>query len=302
MEKHAYLIMAHNNFYLLEKLLYLLDDSRNDVYLHIDQKVKMPLTNWPALLKKAKLSLVKPQCVYWGDFSQISTELSLYHAASQEYHAYYHLISGVDLPLKTQDEIHAFFAAHKGKEFFHLSTAEPYLYRANRYHYGVRWAKSGLPGKIMYKALDYYGKATQRIFHIDRVKRANMPFYFGASWASMTHDFILYLLSQEAWIKQQFAHTICCDELYKQTILMNSPFAHNRYQPNLDGSYEGCMRLIDWSRSPDGNSPYTFRLSDLDELLASDRLFARKFDCGTDQQVVDALFQTIAEKQGIAAK
>ena len=39
MEKHAYLIIAHNNFYILEKLLRLLDDERNDIYIHIDKKV-----------------------------------------------------------------------------------------------------------------------------------------------------------------------------------------------------------------------------------------------------------------------
>lgn len=38
-ERHAYLIMAHNNFYILEKLLILLDDPRNDIYIHIDKKV-----------------------------------------------------------------------------------------------------------------------------------------------------------------------------------------------------------------------------------------------------------------------
>ena len=37
-EKHAYLIMAHNNWKILEKLLILLDDKRNDIYLHIDLK------------------------------------------------------------------------------------------------------------------------------------------------------------------------------------------------------------------------------------------------------------------------
>ena len=40
MDKHAYLIMAHNNFGILEKLLMLLDDQRNDIYIHIDKKVK----------------------------------------------------------------------------------------------------------------------------------------------------------------------------------------------------------------------------------------------------------------------
>ena len=39
MKKHTYLIIAHNNFYILEKLLLLLDDERNDIYIHIDKKV-----------------------------------------------------------------------------------------------------------------------------------------------------------------------------------------------------------------------------------------------------------------------
>ena len=36
--KHAYLIMAHNEPYILERLLKLIDDKRNDIYLHIDKK------------------------------------------------------------------------------------------------------------------------------------------------------------------------------------------------------------------------------------------------------------------------
>ena len=38
--KHAYLILAHNNYYCLEKLLRLIDDTRNDIYIHADSKAK----------------------------------------------------------------------------------------------------------------------------------------------------------------------------------------------------------------------------------------------------------------------
>ena len=38
--RHAYLIMAHGDFKLLKKLLVLLDDMRNDIYIHVDRKVK----------------------------------------------------------------------------------------------------------------------------------------------------------------------------------------------------------------------------------------------------------------------
>ena len=38
MNKHAYLIMAHNNWRNLETLIKLIDDDRNDIYIHIDRK------------------------------------------------------------------------------------------------------------------------------------------------------------------------------------------------------------------------------------------------------------------------
>lgn len=40
-DRHAYLIMAHNNWSILSKLLSLLDDDRNDLFLHIDAKSDM---------------------------------------------------------------------------------------------------------------------------------------------------------------------------------------------------------------------------------------------------------------------
>lgn len=38
MLKHAYLIMAHNDPYVFHKLISLLDDERNDIFVHIDKK------------------------------------------------------------------------------------------------------------------------------------------------------------------------------------------------------------------------------------------------------------------------
>ena len=40
MKKHAYLIIAHNQFALLKELLKSIDDERNDIYIHIDKKIK----------------------------------------------------------------------------------------------------------------------------------------------------------------------------------------------------------------------------------------------------------------------
>lgn len=36
--RHAFLLIAHNEFQLLKVLLSMLDDKRNDIFLHIDKK------------------------------------------------------------------------------------------------------------------------------------------------------------------------------------------------------------------------------------------------------------------------
>ena len=37
-KRHAYLIIAHNKFNQLRELLSLIDDYRNDIYVHIDKR------------------------------------------------------------------------------------------------------------------------------------------------------------------------------------------------------------------------------------------------------------------------
>ncbi len=41
MSKHAYLVMAHNDWSLLSKLLRCIDDPRNDIFIHIDKKASV---------------------------------------------------------------------------------------------------------------------------------------------------------------------------------------------------------------------------------------------------------------------
>lgn len=66
-----------------------------------------------------ELTLIKnPIEVYWGDISQVQVEYLLFETAlSHGSYAYYHLLSGTDLPIKSQDYIHAFFQQNAGKEF-----------------------------------------------------------------------------------------------------------------------------------------------------------------------------------------
>ena len=118
MGKHAYLIICHNNFEILKKMLVLLDHERNDIYIHVDRKVKnFPYEEISRIVKKSGVFYTKRICVTWGDYSQIQTELLLLGAAVKQSYVYYHLLSGVDFPLKRQEEIFAFFDDNPQREY-----------------------------------------------------------------------------------------------------------------------------------------------------------------------------------------
>lgn len=151
MQKHAYMIIAHNEFDLLEILVRLLDDPRNDIYVHIDAKVKnFDFKTFQALTQYSRLRFTPRRIsATWGDFSLVNTELLLLQTAvagedpAQPY-AYYHLISGVDLPIKSNDDIHAFFEKNAGKEFVHFSENEPIRLLLQGFAIIICFVKSGI--------------------------------------------------------------------------------------------------------------------------------------------------------------
>ena len=81
--KHAFLIIAHNEPEILKILLSMLDDKRNDVYLHIDkrsEKLFQEITSYQ--MKNGELYLIdKRMKVYWGDISQVEVEYLLFETA-----------------------------------------------------------------------------------------------------------------------------------------------------------------------------------------------------------------------------
>ena len=61
--KHAYLIMAHKQENLLRKLLNILDDENNDIFLHVDKKMILASD---IKLEKSKIYFVESRDVKWG--------------------------------------------------------------------------------------------------------------------------------------------------------------------------------------------------------------------------------------------
>ena len=66
-DRHAYLIICHNNFKILQMLLSAIDDDRNDIYIHVDKKaVDVPFEDIRGAVCHSPLTFIERVSVNWG--------------------------------------------------------------------------------------------------------------------------------------------------------------------------------------------------------------------------------------------
>lgn len=65
--KHAFLIIAHNELRILNILLTMLDDSRNDIFLHLDKKWRLNIQQDLYHPQKANLFFLRKGWIFDGE-------------------------------------------------------------------------------------------------------------------------------------------------------------------------------------------------------------------------------------------
>lgn len=275
MNKHAYLIMAHGSWDELVHTISLIDDPRNDVYIHIDAKC----TNFP---KNSIINAAEHSSIYftdrisvsWGGFSEIQCEMILFKAAAKTAHySYYHLLSGVDTPVKSQDYIHNYFNQHQGLNFINFQEYDKEFshsqleLRYRQYHF----LQDRFIGKKrnFAKYVDFASCYIQRLVGIKRSK--GRIFHKSWQWVSLTDECVRFLLSREEDIQKTYRFTYCCDEVFIISEIWNTPL-----QETI--APQGNLRFAEWKQfSKHDISPRAIDMGDLHRLESPDILFARKY-------------------------
>ena len=211
MMKHAFLIMAHNLFEQLQLLISLLDDERNDIYIHIDKKCNIP----DLYCKHSKLCILPKRIdVRWGSISLVETELLLFETAhnNSEKYSYYHLISGVDLPIKSNNFIHSFFSEHSGKEFIGICNIEEntFIDRVSKIHLFSKWFRSN--NKLINKLRSYSETIINNLYKKNIYK--DFEYKKGPEWVSITDSFCKFLIENKKDILQKYKYSLCADEIF----------------------------------------------------------------------------------------
>ena len=267
--RHAWLIIAHNEFAVLQRLVSLLDDARSDFYIHIDKKVKV----LPALsVEKGRLFILDDRVdVRWGSVSQIKAELVLLETAQRQGpYGHYHILSGTHLPLRPVEELFRFYDGHEGQEVLRLwpSDEGDADFKLRRYHFPLRHYKYGssLQRLLCQKTWQVVIKI-QKILGIRHLR--GCAFRKSDNWLSLSEVGCRYLLGHRDGILNKYRWSFCGDEYFAASELMSHPDEFKFYD---------CQQLLYVEFL--GDTPRTFQLSDLPALQQSGYWWARKF---TDQ-------------------
>ena len=269
----AIIMQCHRNPEQINKIIDFFDDNEIDIYIHIDKK-----SNIKKYIKKNKNVniLNNSEDVRWGQYSQVKATLNLIRSVneSKKKYKYIHFISGQDYPIKSLKYIKDFFEKSKVQyiQYYEFPNCELVKEGHDRYEvYYPQWMIDR-PKSIIKKIIRVVYREFVLRSKILKRDISKMPkFYGGSSWFSITGDcaeYILKFIDENKEINKFFRNSIYSDEMFFQTIILNSKYKKDVVNDNL--------RYIDWSEGKE--SPKSLGKEDIDCAINTSNIFARKIE------------------------
>jgi hypothetical protein len=271
--KIAHLILAHKNPQQLERLLNALSHPDFDFYIHIDKKTNADPFIY--LTNKKNVYLVNNRTkIYWAGYGTIQATLNGFREIIPKGYDYINVISAQDFPLKSADYIYRYIQDRNGKEFITCESIEDEWReaapRVRNYHL-INWQ---IPGRHrLEKLLNKILPARKFPLDYKIVGRAN--------WFTLTPgaaQYVLDFLDEHPEVVRYFKYCWGADEFIFATIIYNSKFR--------DKIMDNLVHVI-WYEGK--GHPEILTAKNFNELKASDKLFARKFDMDVDAAIIDML-------------
>lgn len=290
----AILITAYKNYSHLCDLVKFFNNNFS-IYIHVDKKSLITNEELELLRQYPNVKYTsKAYNINWGGINHLLAILHLSREALKDRsNKYFHLITGHDYPIKTVSEFSNFYDSNKDKDFMEFFPL-PYnpwpeggLDRLSRYNlYDCIDGRSGW-GELLIKRFSKIQKAIgfKRPFY-----KGFPTLYGGSTYWSLRRKSLEYIFqyidTNPKYIKR-FKYSFCSEEIFFQTILLNSPLKDNIVNDNL--------RFIVWEKR-NGNFPANLDNSDYQDIINSHALFARKFEYPVSEQLLDDI-KTLLNKR-----
>ena len=272
MTRIAYIVSAYKLPAQLERMLRRLAGPGVTFAVHVDRKTRR--ATWDEMVSRCRdldVAWLPRHRSQWGGFGHVRATLKgIDHLVRENVpFDYAVLLTGQDYPLRRPEEIARRLHDAGGRSFMR--------------HVRLPWEHWGPRGGL--DRVEDWHVITYRRLHIALPLRRELPgglqpYGGSAYWClerTLVHFVHGFLRDNPAYVRF-FEHVFVPDELFFQTIIMNSELR--------DTVENDDLRYLDWSREP---APAVFTHDDLPALLGSGQLYARKFDETVDAGVLDAL-------------
>ena len=272
MTRIVYIVSAYKLPAQLERMLRQLESPGVTFAVHVDRKTHR--ATWNEMVSRCRdLDVVwlPRHRSQWGGFGHVRATLKgIDHVVGNDVpFDYAVLTTGQDYPLRAPAEIASYLGEANGRSFMR--------------HLPLPWEPWGPRGGL--DRIEDWHVITYRRLHLAlplrrRIPGGLRPYGGSAYWClekSLVHFVHGYLRQNPEYVRF-FEHVFVPDELFFQTIIMNSELR--------DTVENDDLRYVDWTREP---APAVLTRDDVPALLESRQLFARKFDETVDSAVLDAL-------------
>ena len=283
----AILILAHKNIDQVTKLATILNNNF-EVYIHFDKKLPIP-EKYKQILNKNKIHYTSEIYVNWGSWSiGAATVLLMKEALKNPKIDYIHVISGqdwfTDKPQNIYDRFRndskiymTYFKATEIKK-----AGEPIIWWQKYYFNYDKINRRSAFGKFYHRGL----LLIQTLFRVNKLKKLgiDLEIYSGENWVDMPRDAVEYCISyldSHPNLLKMLQTGCFSDEFWMQTILCNSPKFKQRIVTNHH-------RYIKWQKQH-GSYPAILDMSDFDNIINGDYIFARKFDSPYSKDLITQL-------------
>jgi len=266
--KQVFLIQAHKDPSQLNALVEQLRDDDFLIYVNLDRKCDID----PAVVSPHARLVRERIDVHWGSFSQVQAVLHSLTQIVAEVPAFDKVVflSAQDFPLLSNARLKAELARLRGHELLDSVAIGPApgQWAANyRYQYFCA-DHAATPLRLACGAANVLLRVTGR----RRRLPGGMRPYGGSSWWAMSRECVTALLAriqEEPRLLRFFRTVTCPDELFFQTLVMNSRFAGRVLGHNF--------RYIEWP-AQGARNPKVLDEDDFDRIAASHAHFCRKID------------------------
>lgn len=272
---------------LLHTVEYLSSFEGNTILIHIDKKVDIKSF---LILEKSNVFLIPNRVeVVWGSASQIESMLELMKFSLRLQYDFFFLLSGDDIPLKTNSELRGFLSTFFDYNFIAFDKKMTYERVEGRVKYSHPSALFQRDTKLSTRILRKYFRLTKDVFFKNKSFEQNkyrLPrLYKGTNWLGLKIDAIKYILDhveENDWFLKLFDASLCADEVFFHTIIKTNPkiklFDHPSYPiPSL--------RYVDWSGPV---APKVLGEEDIPKMKGSNCFFARKIDANASPEFMNS--------------